>query len=42
MKLYHGKWYFAVRFRNDLCVGLGRAPQWMKDEVVRERRHLGV
>ena len=42
MKVYKGKWYFAIRFKNDLCIGLGKAPQWMRDEAVRGRRHFGV
>lgn len=42
MKLYTGKWYFAVRFKNDLCVGIGRSPQWMREQAIRYRRHMGV
>lgn len=47
MKIYKGKneqggRYFAIRFKNDLCIGVGRPPQWMRDEALRYRPHAGI
>lgn len=41
MKFYAGRWYLALRV-GDACFGLGRAPEWMREEAVRTRRHFGV
>lgn len=42
MKLYTGKWFVAVRFKNDLCVGFGRPSAELRSQAVRSRRHRGV
>jgi hypothetical protein len=42
MRFYAGRWYLALRLRNDLCLGVGRAPQWMRDEAVLDRPHCGI
>lgn len=42
MKLYVGKWFIAIRFRNDLCIGAGSPSEELRTEVVRERRHAGI
>ena len=42
MKVYRNKGYFAVGFKNGFCIGLGRAPPWMKDAADRTRRHFGI
>jgi hypothetical protein len=42
MRLYAGRWYVALRLRNDLCVGVGRAPGWMRREALRDRPNLNI
>jgi len=42
MKFLAGKWFVAVRFGNDLCVGVGNLPQSLIDEVQFDRPNKGV
>jgi len=42
MKFYFGKWYVAVRFKNDLCVGLGKPSQELVDQADLSRKNRGV
>ena len=42
MRLLIGKWYLALRFRNDLCVGFGQPDEELRGQVVRERNHRGI
>jgi hypothetical protein len=37
----NGKPYLAIRI-GDACFGIGRAPQWMRDEALRSRKNFGV
>jgi len=42
MKLYAGKWFVALRLRNDLCVGIGKPSDELRGQAVRERKHRGI
>lgn len=42
MKLLVGKWFIALRFSNDLCLGAGRPSPELAAEVVRSRPHRGI
>lgn len=41
-KIYIGKYFVAVRFKNDLCFGVGRPSPELRAEVVRSRPHRGI
>lgn len=42
VKLYRGKWFIAIRFKNDLCVGVGKPSTELREEVVQDRPHRGI
>lgn len=42
MKLLIGKWFVALRLRNDLCIGVGRPSAALRAEVVQSRPHRGI
>ena len=43
MKFYVGKWYFLVRLlSNDLCFGVGRPSESLKDMADRSRMYRNV
>lgn len=42
VKILIGKWHIAMRFKNDLCIGVGRPSQELRDQAVLDRPHRGI